>query len=220
MEYAHLALGTKRKIGEVASQGASSAREPEASALLAPYHPAETGAEPVQHPNKRLRRDIDVHVANTFTKIVKGWTEKDLKDIIIDIFHRVKAGEEISSFEWALWDAAQPRWWRSILANIVNSHEARCYYDDEEWRLLIVVSAYLSKYRGADAHQFPIPNEPGMAAANALGTILSSGEIGVDPVAAGARWLTRMRGRDDLTPLATALLGLLNNNAGRPRRRP
>jgi len=173
----------------------------------------------VQHASIPFEKFLLDRIAEIAAEKVASWNDKELWNFTKYIGTKVQKSEKLSPMESALWDAGQLRRWRSIMAAFISSYETRSEYGDEDWRLAIVVSAYLSGYSGARIDESPIPNKPGMAAANALATIMWAGEIGKDPVEAGTRWLTRMRAKSDLSPFASSLLGLLNQSAGRPKRR-
>ena len=195
------------------------AREKDVFRRPCPLPPAEAGAEPVQYLSIALEKLILARIAEIAAEKVAIWNDRELWKFTKDIGLKVQSGEKLSPMELALWEASQLRQWRSIMTAFISSYEARAEYGDEDWRLAIVVSAYLSGYSGDRRDESPIPNKPGMAAANALATIMWAGKIGKDPVEAGTRWLTRMRARSDLSPFASSLLGLLNQSAGRPKRR-
>ena len=200
-------------------QGASSAREKDVFRRPCPLQPADAGAEPVQYLSIAIEKSFLARIAEIVAEKVASWSDKELWNFTKYIGLKVQHGEKLSPMESALWKASELRQWRSIMSAFISSDEARTEYGDEDWRLAIVVSAYLSGYSGARIDDSPIPNKPGMAAANALATIMWAGKIGKDPVEAGTRWLTRMRARSDLSPFASSLLGLLNQSAGRPKRR-
>lgn len=173
----------------------------------------------MQYLSIAIEKHFLARIAEIAAEKVASWSDKELWNFTKNIGLKVHNGEKLLPMELALWEASELHRWRSIMASIISSYEARAEYGDEDWRLAIVVSAYLSGYSGAQIDDSPIPNKPGMAAANALATIMWSGTIGRDPVEAGTRWLTRMRRRNDLSPFASSLLGLLNQSAGRPKRR-
>jgi uncharacterized protein YjiS (DUF1127 family) len=152
-----------------------------------------------------------IHEYDLQTKAIAGrWEPTERRAVIKGVRQIFDSGEDLHPVQRRFLQIALLQLTADALEDVA-AGRVPGQISGTEKRLAAVVAAYLNGSVAEDT------TRSGMASANAIGTVLF-GRPSKDPVTAGARWLSRVRSRDDLSPFSRDLIRLLPLEAGRPSR--